>query len=567
MTSLTPVASLNPLFINQLNENFASLDAAQVMTLAQLKATPAAAPAVVNVACKTTIGDGWGGSFALDLADTTTADDDALVVVDNSGRRWKRIVDGHYNAKWWGAKGDDSTDDTAALVASVSAAAGRTLFLPKGVYHVASPLALAVDGSRIVGDSQNSTTLKSTNPAGHVITMSGVSGCSVENLRIIASVVKNANTAAIYSANHHNCGVYRVVVGEGSTDHNLYTGVQIEGGANQFVFKMQDFEINGGRYGVVLGDDAYAQDIWIENGNITGCSITGMLLRDVSGFYLGDLDVLGCVNGITFYPDVGQRVVAGYIVNVAADTCDEHGWNIITNGGFVNGVSFTQAWGSSNGTTTNHHGFNIDAGTGNIGALRFTVPLATNNAGNGFMLTAGTSGPSDIQIVNANIAGNSQAANNTKHGIEVGANVSEWAVIGGSCNAYAISATNKQAYGIFINSGTSDNYVIDGVNVGNNLTGGIADNAGGANRRIENCIGFTTRSQGNNSISAATSKTVAHGLAFAPDKADIIVQPTSDPGSGIRYWVSAADGTNFTLTTSASASFSFGWSASIAGAL
>ena len=90
MTIYVPVSSVTPEFINQLNANFSTLAAAEVPNLATLKATQYA-PAVVNVGCKTTVGDGWGGSFAFDAGDTTTPGDDALVVVDNAGRRWKRV--------------------------------------------------------------------------------------------------------------------------------------------------------------------------------------------------------------------------------------------------------------------------------------------------------------------------------------------------------------------------------------------------------------------------------------------------------------------------------------------
>jgi hypothetical protein len=74
------------------------------------------------------------GVWQWDLGSSTTADD-ALVVTPTSGTagRYKRIYDGDLNAAWFGAVGDGSTDDTAALTAATAAAqtlGGRVVYLP-----------------------------------------------------------------------------------------------------------------------------------------------------------------------------------------------------------------------------------------------------------------------------------------------------------------------------------------------------------------------------------------------------------------------------------------------------
>lgn len=67
--------------------------------------------------------------------------------------------------------------------------------------------------------------------------------------------------------------------------------------------------------------------------------------------------------------------------------------------------------------------------------------------------------------------------------------------------------------------------------------------------------------RGTGTITTATSVAITHGLGVTPKIYDIQVTPQSDVGSGIRYWVSAVAATTFTLTTSASASFTFSWEA------
>lgn len=70
---------------------------------------------------------GVAGTFQLDAADTTSADNGGTIIVDASARRWKRLFDGPLYAKWFGAAEDNIADDTAALNAltSVGLATGR----------------------------------------------------------------------------------------------------------------------------------------------------------------------------------------------------------------------------------------------------------------------------------------------------------------------------------------------------------------------------------------------------------------------------------------------------------
>lgn len=68
---------------------------------------------------------GIAGNFQLDAADTTTADNGGTCIVDASGRRWKRVLNGLVRLSWFQAKGDwdgsTGTDDTAAIQAAVNA--------------------------------------------------------------------------------------------------------------------------------------------------------------------------------------------------------------------------------------------------------------------------------------------------------------------------------------------------------------------------------------------------------------------------------------------------------------
>lgn len=112
-------------------------------------------PAVVTVAGKTALADGWGGTFYWVAGSTTTADD-ALVVRCTAGAagRYKRLYSGPVNALWFGVKGDDSTNNDTAIAAIVSYlnANGGELFWPRGIYRHNSPFPTITRGCVIIGE-------------------------------------------------------------------------------------------------------------------------------------------------------------------------------------------------------------------------------------------------------------------------------------------------------------------------------------------------------------------------------------------------------------------------------
>lgn len=127
-----------------------------VSDLASLRAATPEGNAGVILAGRTARGDGGGGLFYHDPADTTSQDDGALTVVTGGGKRFKRVFSGAYDVRWFGAKGDGVADDTAAIQAAIDAAIsfglGASVFVPRGTYRLTStPTIAAVQGLRFTG--------------------------------------------------------------------------------------------------------------------------------------------------------------------------------------------------------------------------------------------------------------------------------------------------------------------------------------------------------------------------------------------------------------------------------
>lgn len=85
-------------------------------------------------------GDG-GGLFRLDTTDTTSADNGGTIIVDAAGNRWKRQFTGPLNVRWFGARGDGTTNDTAAVQATIDAVVAigsGVVYFPRGTYDCAT---------------------------------------------------------------------------------------------------------------------------------------------------------------------------------------------------------------------------------------------------------------------------------------------------------------------------------------------------------------------------------------------------------------------------------------------
>lgn len=86
-------------------------------------------------------GDGGGGTFFWDPSSSTGDNGGTIIVPTGSTTgRWLRIWSGTVNVRWFGAKGDGVTDDTAAIQAAIDfQVESKIVGFPSGSYRVVPP--------------------------------------------------------------------------------------------------------------------------------------------------------------------------------------------------------------------------------------------------------------------------------------------------------------------------------------------------------------------------------------------------------------------------------------------
>ena len=130
--------------------NIAALEAATSLSLPQTS---------VYVLGYVTSGDGGEGLFYVGNPGSPNG---GTIFADASGRTWYReeAEQRPTNVKWFGATGNGTTDDSAAIQATINASNGA-VYLPPGTYHIATGLTVSA-GVHIFGDGMQISTIVPT---------------------------------------------------------------------------------------------------------------------------------------------------------------------------------------------------------------------------------------------------------------------------------------------------------------------------------------------------------------------------------------------------------------------
>lgn len=155
------------------------------------------------------------GFFAYDSTDNTTVDDSAMTFVTAGGARWKRIIPFNYiSVKWFGAKGDGTTNDWYSIQKAINyviahPAVPRDVFFPQGNYTISAPL--------IVANFNGTTYSQAT------VNLVGIANAKNDPTSVISKITVNENqTFGIGFQQGKGCSVRNLMIqGEFSFPNTL----------------------------------------------------------------------------------------------------------------------------------------------------------------------------------------------------------------------------------------------------------------------------------------------------------------------------------------------------------
>lgn len=243
-----------------------------------------------------------------------------------------------YSVKSYGATGNGSTDDTAAITAADAAAstAGRSLFFPNGVYQVSSALTPST-GARWVGESYQGAVIRTSSATADIISATN-SFVTIERLQFASSVTRSGGSfVAVNSTN----------------------------------FLIRDFYMTGAYNGITLGTSCSV--IWIDHGTINssvsvsinvlgglatyinrvncgGSPFAHILVNGTGDLNVSDCDLIGASYCMYIDPAAGQAAASIRCNNVYFDQGSAGGLYIIPSStGIVCKCDFNQCWFTSCG--------------------------------------------------------------------------------------------------------------------------------------------------------------------------------------------------------------------------
>lgn len=431
------------------------------------------------------------------------------------------IFDYVYNVRDYGATGNGTTDDTAAIqdaINAAGAAGGGVVFLPPGTYLVSDTLEFYFPGVFLRGAGMWNTKLTRSTDYGDTIIFGGgqagtgtlLSNTGISDLTIISTGLTTSGAHIRYSGvtRHQLKGIYlnngfigiradALTAAYFSDIYVVFTDIYGGSATGRRYFQfgiassyshkscgdlfITNFNIRGNTSGQVteFGVNIEAADgIWFENGHVGNSTEANIRIGGPTS------DVINLV----FFSNVMSDEGTGYGLLLESYATLAFRTIKFVNCTFKSGG--IPAWATT--------GIAIAAGC-TVTGLSFDNCTVTEYGNNGVLLASTDS--SNITFANCTVRGNGRNTADTYPGYSVLAGVSSVVISGGSSGkAYDSGSTGTQAYGIQFSTGHS-NILVDGVDLTGNTLGSVL---GGSETVLvlDSCM-----SQDNTTVASASTLT------------------------------------------------------------
>lgn len=365
-------------------------------------------------------------------------------------------------------------DVTAAIqtaVSAVGAAGGGDLHFPAGLYRISGEITVTNEAVRLVGASRYNTLIYQTSLGSKIFNVTGAF-CSISKLSFIYSGTPLVNSAAVFV----QAGYFTM------TDfviRSAYIGVYFESDLC-VAGKLEDFEILDYEASAVVCDNAgdiFLSKFIMNAGNTTRGSLGGIRLSNQNEAIVvqqGDI-LLGqysLTTEATTY-SAGLRPAYCKFTDVYFDSS---AYGTLLNNTVE--TEFTSCWFSAG-----------RSGAGFAGLTLLTTDSVTFSHCN--FINCGSHGANVTSNAKRTVFSHCKFESNSvttgpgiSHGCAFASNTTDFMVV--NCIAHNGLLSGQQGYGVFVNTGSSDRYIIADNLVTGNLTGGYADGGTGTNKRIEN---------------------------------------------------------------------------------
>ena len=373
------------------------------------------------------------------------------------------------NARVFGTVGGGTTDDTDAIQGAITAvgnAGGGEVYLGAGSFKISDTLTMASQAVTLRGDGHFATRLEMQNLPLPYISVTAAH-CHINDLSTHYNGTPVAGASGIYASGTNYFYASGVMV------RNAFDGFQLVGMSNSFLNNI--IALNYENTGIYCRDvclDVYVDQFYLNCGDTTRGDLGGIrLYNQCEAVVFTNGEVLQGGYSMTIAAaanTAGNRPAYCKFTNIYFDSA--------TNGVNVNSaveLTFNDCWFSNRP----NHGISLS----NTDGVRFTGGGAMNCGTHGVLVNATAV---RTTFTNFSARGNSQASANVSSGIAFAPNTTDFIVQG--CTLGGSLGFGSQKYGVFVDVGTSDRYIVSDNLVTGNTTGGVSDGGSGANKRVAN---------------------------------------------------------------------------------
>lgn len=385
---------------------------------------------VINTAGYHAPGDGGAGSYL--YRDTTG---------------WRLLHRGTVSAKQFGARGDTSTLDTAAVQTALNTYGVSVVLIGKseGSYRIGA--VTVPSGKTLRGDGTGATIVMADGLAGNVLTLGD--SATLEGFYFTGDPLRTSGSFIVLDGRGQKVSNVDI--------NNYHIGVKTNGtiitlSGMQFINAVTS---NGSGIRIEGGSDYFIDKIIMDNGGTQPRAAFHMVAG--GGVWLSNCDFIHAQNGILLEASGTDTITNFFVDNVACDNCSDAAWHFITYGsGAIRNLRINNSWGATSGT-----GLLIQAGGGDIDGVFLVNFTSVNNSMHGISLNGKVKNYSHI---GGPVAGNSQASPAAYDGIFVGPNIGDITIIGVKAGP-GMTFADIQRYQIYVSDGSGYNYNITNNNL------------------------------------------------------------------------------------------------------